>query len=103
MGAGPGGWWGPKGQTSGRRHFFDDHRGLVCFCVSTCSHPHWISVEWMTRIQGGLLAHCWLIFFLGTMSQQLFLRRRNFTVRIHLHPEVLGTMIAFPYHFVDDS
>lgn len=55
MGAGPGGLMGAEGEEA---LFFDDHRGLVCFCVSTCSHPHRISVEWMTRMQGGLLAHC---------------------------------------------
>lgn len=69
MGAGTGGLMGAKGTLLGEEaldmflHFFDDHRGLVYFCISTCSHPHRISGEWMTRMQGGLLAHCWLIFF----------------------------------------
>lgn len=69
MGARPGALMGAEGTVLGEEaldmflHFFDDHRGLVCSCVSTCSHPHPISVEWMPRMQGGLLAHCWLIFF----------------------------------------
>lgn len=50
MGAGPGELMGAEGTVLGEEaldmflHFFDDHRGLVCFCVSTCSHPHPISV-----------------------------------------------------------